>query len=88
MAREQVTTVPRRQARGRKRGTVQARAPKVQNQKERKLFAAASQALFRVQEKHQIEHVWVSFHTFWDLTFFIDENCKITEPIHFWTRAL
>ena len=28
-----------------------------QNQKERKLFAAASQALFRVQEKHQIQHV-------------------------------
>jgi hypothetical protein len=39
-----------------------------------------SQALFRVQEKHQIEHVWVSFYMFWRPTFFIDENCKITEP--------
>ena len=56
-----------------------------QNQKERKLFASASQALFRVQEKHQIEHVWVSFHMFWRPTFFIDENCKISEPMHFWT---
>jgi hypothetical protein len=59
-----------------------------QNQKERKLFAAASQALFRVQEKHQIEHVWVSFHTFWGPTFLMDEKCKITEPMHFWTLAL
>jgi hypothetical protein len=58
-----------------------------QNQKERKLFASASQALFRVQEKHQIEHVWVSFHTFWAPTFLIDENCKITELMHLWTRA-
>jgi hypothetical protein len=59
-----------------------------QNQKERKLFAPANQALFRVQEIYQIEQVWVSFHTFWGLTFLLDENCKITEPIHFWTRAL
>ena len=59
-----------------------------QNQKERKLFASASQALFRVQEKYQIEHVWVSFHMFWRPTFFIDENCKITEPMHFWTWVL
>jgi len=53
-----------------------------QNQKERKLFAA------RVQEKHQIEHVWVSFHMFWRPTFFMDENCKFTEPMHFWTWVL
>ncbi len=59
-----------------------------QNQKERKLFAPESQALFRVQEKYQIEHVWVSFHMFWRPTFFIDENCKISEPMHFWTWVL
>jgi len=51
-------------------------------------FSSASQALFRVQEKHQIQHVWVSFHMFWRPTFFIDENCKITEPMHFWTWVL
>jgi len=43
-------------------------------------FRAASQALFRVQENYQIEQVWVSFQTFWGLTFLMDENCKITEP--------
>ncbi len=42
----------------------------------------------RVQENYQIEHVWVSFHMFWRPIFFIDENCKITEPMHFWTWAL
>ena len=47
-----------------------------------------SQALFRVQEKHQIEHVWVSFHMFWRPTFFLDENCKISEPMHYWTWVL
>jgi hypothetical protein len=25
---------------------------------------------------------------FWRPTFFIDENCKITEPMHFWTWGL
>jgi hypothetical protein len=32
-----------------------------------------------MQENHQIEQVWVSFHTFWGLTFLMDEKCKITE---------
>ena len=52
----------------------------MQNQKEHRLFASASQALFRVQEKHQIEQVLVSFHTFWGPTFLMDENAKLQTP--------
>jgi hypothetical protein len=50
---------------------------------ERKLFAAA--ALFRVQEKHQIEHVWVSFHMFWGLLFSWTKTAKLQNPCIFWT---
>ncbi len=36
-------------------------------------------------KKNTKSNKWVSF---WGLTFLIDENCKITEPMHSWTRVL